>query len=489
MIQQLLRSSPLPRPTGPVIWGSPQFSLPLQENKAVQEVHAAARDHIPGELPSTHHVTFGAPEIGALTGILRAHGAESQALFGADGTVLLEEGGSLPGFPGAVIYYARNPNGDATLVTLRTGAGGVTSKDNVVLVTGVSAGRPYPAARIGTPAFGLPPGVVIARFLEIDGHGSSTFFTALLQKNGAAEMQSPSLCAVLEFGRINLLVQPGQNVGGKIVRSVATLMGSPGTLADGRWRVDSSTIGVRLTFSDHSQAIYTIPATAAGCGDWTLLAQTGPITSSLGLDGAVISHFGLPGFGPAGAAAVAYLESGKGGATAANNAVLIGRLGAALPPVVLARKGDAMAEAGTGVTLHSISDPVVGADAALAYQVTVAGRGFKAGANAGIEFAADGLTPRLIALATKSASDGSEWAGFSSLVLPQGHFRGPIFVATTETVAGRTRGLWAVDSAGHLQSVLRSHGSVFLHGKRAGPRPIVYRAQTRNRIDRRGQWL
>ena len=71
----------------------------------------------------------------------------------------------------------------------------------------------------------------------------------------------------------------------KIIKTITTLVGSKGTLADGRWRTlyygegEFDEIGVLITFTDGTQAIYTIPTYAEeNPSEWTFLAQSGFVT-------------------------------------------------------------------------------------------------------------------------------------------------------------------------------------------------------------------
>src|SRR5207244_2119694 len=96
-------------------------------------------------------------------------------------------------------------------------------------------------------------------------------------------------------------------------------VGSKGTLADSRWRVDAGTFGVRITLANGSQSIYTIPATAQTSADWNVIAGTGSISV---LPGKVIG-FGLPGFGNESVAALCNLGISPGTATKTTNVALV----------------------------------------------------------------------------------------------------------------------------------------------------------------------
>ena len=54
-----------------------------------------------------------------------------------------------------------------------------------------------------------------------------------------------------------------------IIKTITTLIGIKGTLAQARWRVDDEDIGVRLTYTSGREAIWTIPSYAESPSDWT----------------------------------------------------------------------------------------------------------------------------------------------------------------------------------------------------------------------------
>ena len=421
----------------------------------------------PGGAPAgAVFASFGTPQAGAFAGKIQVGKIKSPALFAADGSLLLKVGGSVPGLAGSIIIKLGEPSGDAVLVTLKPVAGGITAKNNVVLVSGLSTGTPEVAAQTGTANAALPAGVTIKSFGTIDGNGSAIFFLATLQGTGITAKTSLALCAALADGSVRVLASRGQSVGGKTVSILGTLVGSKGTLAEGRWRVDEATTGVRLTFTDKSQALYAIPATAASPADWTLDAVTGPITTITGLNGQTIASFGLPGFGPDGFAVLANLALVKGSVTAANNAALITGTGGA-SPILLARKGEPItANANgaplTGITIKRWSDPVVGDSGVVAFMLKATGKGV----GAGIGYSADGITWDLLANVGALAPGGGHWAGFTSLVLPDGADSGPIFLGTLNVsktdgvTAANKLGLWGVDSLGMLRLLLRTGQSL-----------------------------
>jgi hypothetical protein len=196
------------------------------------------------------------------------------------------------------------------------GAGGVTTGNDAVLLAGLTDGPPRIAAREGAKLV-EQPSLAIRQFLAIDGSGAPgapVFFTALLRGSSVTLADDLALCAALPDKTVRLLARKGQAVGEKKIAILATLAGEKGTLAANRWRAGDDAIGVRLTFTDRTHALYTIPATATGPDQWLRWTSSGD-SFSTGENAPLIRSFGLPGFGTAGPAAVANLQLDIGGVT------------------------------------------------------------------------------------------------------------------------------------------------------------------------------
>ncbi|MEA3209761.1 MAG: hypothetical protein QOE70_2818 [Chthoniobacter sp.] len=433
------------------------------------EISKAIGDKVTGQVIQTY-ATFGIPQTESFAGSFNANTKKTPALFAADGRVLRVLGDGAPGIGSSVITKLGAPSGDGALVTLKAGAGAVTSQTNKVLLAGLSSGALRVAAQSGTGRTGLPNMVTIKTFGAIDGHGSAIFFLARLQGLNVTAKTAASLCVALADGSVKVLAKSGDLVGGKTIATIGTLVGGKGTLAEGRWRVDDSTFGVRLTFADtvKSQALYSIPAGAMGPADWKLLLPTGQGNSVPSINTTTITSFGLPGFGPQSFAVLATLALSAGNVTSADNVALI--TGPAGGPLnVLRRKGgqiaaDADGHPLNGVMVKGLSDPVVGAGRRVAYMITATDAGF----GSGIEYAADGTTPVVLANVGAAAPDGGHWASFTSLALPDGAASGPLFtgtlaINTAEGVTGKNNlGLWGVDSTGKLRLLLRSNQPLFV---------------------------
>ncbi len=453
---------------------SSQAQATLTVSGSLPEITSLGATHggVPGQSEGALYAGFGVPQTGALGGKISVNGKKTGAIFAADGSLLLEAGRSAPGLGGTVITRLGEPSGDVTLATLQHGHGGIGASNDVVLLSGLSTGAPAVALQTGVAAAGLPLGVTIKSFGAIDGNGTTAFFLATLQGTGVSVHANKALCALTGPGALNLLVSQGEIVGAKAVSIIGTLVGSKGTLADERWRADDSTVGVRLTFSDKSEAIYAIPAAATTSADWTLEAETG--SSNIGqISGMVITSFGLPAFGPDSFAVTAHLARGSLGVTAANEAAIIARRPQGAP-LLLVRQGDGVSKDANGAPLlagvvKSLGDPIVGSSGAVAYLETISGIGLPTDATAAIAYAADGDHPRVLANVSATAPGGGHWGGFASLVLPKGSATGPVFTGTLKPdhtagiTAANNLGLWGVDVTGTLRLLLRS-GAVGIEG-------------------------
>jgi glucose/arabinose dehydrogenase len=427
-------------------------------------------DPIPG-MSGKVSSTFGAPQTGPYAGTFAEGKKKTPAVFAPAGSVLFAVGDELPVIADSVISKLGAPSGDALVATLKTGPGGITAKTNTVLLADLSVGARV-AAQTGTAQTGLPTGVTIKRFGTIDGNGTIIFFLATLQGTGVTAKNATALCAALIDGSVKILARVGDPVGAKNIATISTLVGSKGTLAEGRWRIGDTAIGVRLTFNDKpkSQTIYRILAGSNGPGDWNEILSTGPASGLGVINGDTITSFGLPGFGPNSFGVLANLAVGTNNVTRTSNvAVVTSQLFG--PLSVIHVKGDAIPAKSdltplTGVTVKAFSDPVIGIDRRIAYVLTGTGKGF----GTGIAYAEDGIAPKPIANVGASAPGGGHWASFLSLALPEGPTAGPIFtgklaIKAADSVSAKNNlGLWAVDSSGQVQLLLRTNQHVFAGG-------------------------
>jgi hypothetical protein len=240
--------------------------------------------------------------------------------------------------------------------------------------------------------------------------------------------------------------------------------------------VDESDFGMRVTFGDNSEAIYSVPAAATSSASWSLVVETGSVNSIPGLEGAVGVSFGLPAFSGGAESHLVKLGIGPGGITAADDVALVSGT------TLLAQKGteapDSTGAPLSGVVFETLSDPVCGSDGAVAFEAALAGAGVNAGNNTGIWFAADGATPKLSARSGDPAPGGGHFGKFVSMVLPdyKSGAGGPIFVATlalssADNITGENNlGVWAVDGSGAPQLLFHTGQSVTIAGE---PRTVA----------------
>jgi len=189
-----------------------------------------------------------------------------------------------------------------------------------------------------------------------------------------------------------------------------------------------------------------------------LWADTGDALAGPGKE-----SFGLPGYGT---------DSVSSIVTVKKNMVLIRATNEG--DIVLARKGGPVVGADgavlPGLTFQRFADPVSGANGTAAFTATLSGRGVNKTNRSGLWAAdADGAL-RMLARSGELAPGGGRWAGFESLVLPDGAPSGPLFTGRLVSSAGEgvnsgnDRGLWGVDSAGTLQLLLRSGDPLSVNG-------------------------
>ena len=161
-----------------------------------------------------------------------------------------------------------------------------------------------------------------------------------------------------------------------------------------------------------------------------------------GVTGKTFTGFGVPAIGPAGEIAVI----GK----------YVGGAGLFVDGTLLAKTGD---EVATGVTIKSFKDPVVDSSGAVVFPGALAGTGITTANDVAVLSNAGG---DLAIVAQEGAEPvgvtGGKWKSFTSVAAPGGGK--VIFLATMVQGQGSVTsendlGVWAADSAGDLQLLLR----------------------------------
>ncbi len=448
--------------------------------------------------PGTVFNSFSAPDVAIFGGTLKTTaGQKLDAVFDATGTVLLRSGEMRAvetGGPMAMVMKLMPPTGDAVLATFQRGAD-VRSDSDQTLFTGLMTNTLLPAARRGQEIPGHP-GVKLKSFLTIDGTGDTTFFSATLKGTGVTTSNNVAIFATGPISGIasqpesgapvsglRALVRKGDIVFGKKVRTIATLVGQAGTLAEGRWRSGPHTIGVRLTFTDKTQALYLVPADADDPSDWLRLGQTDDFAAP-DLPAAKLLSFKLPAYAPEATVFESLLRIGPGGITKKDNSAVFDAAGVATGgPITLRRlaqrAGPVPAPFGgpsPGSGLRALRATLAGLGQASAFigQATLPGQR----AADSIFDARDDGQPRQIARIGEFAPGGGKWGRFTSVAKPDGTGYGALISALLAinknigVTAKNRAALFAVDSTGELRRLLRAGDRLESTGPGSPLKPI-----------------
>ncbi len=424
----------------------------------------------------TKFTSFTAPDVGVFGGkVSTPAGQKLDAVFTEAGTVLLRgqqmvavEAGPSPNM--GMIAKLKPPTGDAVLATLdrRSGA---TAADDQVLFVGLKDSDPEPMVRKGQEIPGLP-GVKLKSFLTLDGNGDTTFFSGKLSGAGVNAGNNTAIFAAGTATGFKMMVRKGQMVGGKQVKIIATLVGTAGTLAEGRWRGGPDSMGMRLTFTDRTQGLYLIRASDVGPDDWLLLGQTGG-DAGTSLPGAKLQSFNLPAYAPDATVFDSLLQIGMGGITKRDNGAIFDAMGVETRgPIslrVLAQRARPVpAEPTTG--LQRFTATLAGLGRASTFVGRSTRTGTRGVAPAIYDSGANG-THRLLARVGDQAPGGGRWNRFTSVAKPDGTGYGALVsallaVSRSEGVTPATRAaLYGVDSTGSMRRLLRAGDSI----ESAGP--------------------
>lgn len=420
--------------------------------------------------------SFTAPDVGVFGGKVRTPaGQKLDAVFDETGTVLLR-GAQMVGVDPAgsgdmgMIAKLAPPTGDAVLATLdrRSGA---TAENDQVLFGGLKDGTPEPLVRKGQEIPGLP-GVKLKSFLTLDGNGDTTFFSGKLAGAGVDGSNNTAIFAAGTATGFKMIVRKGQTVQNKQVKIIATLVGQAGTLAEGRWRSGPDGIGVRLTFTDRTQALYLIRAGDTGPSDWLLLGQTdgdaGP-----DLTGAKLQSFNLPAYAPDATVFDSLLRIGEGGITKKDNGAIFDAMGVETRGPISLRVLAQRARPVPAVPMTNLQR-FIATLAGLGRASTFVGQSTQTGtrgvATAIYDAQSDG-THRLLARVGDRTPDGERWSRFTSVAKPDGTGYGALVSALLAVSKGdgvtpaNKAVLYGVDSTGAMRRLLRAGDSL----ESAGP--------------------
>ena len=320
-------------------------------------------------------------------------------------------------------------------------------------------------ARQGSQAPGYATGVTFSGFtaLGLPDQGG-VLFLGTLNANSAAKITSTNDVGIWQVGTdgtLKLVVAEGQMLNGKTITGLTFLP----TLAyvNGQTRSFVQTSGDLVfgaTFSDKSTGIFKVVD-----GTSETVALSGE--AATGVAGATYSAFGNAAINANDdtAFAATLATNAAGGVTTANN-VGIWADDTVSPQDLIARTG--MAAPGTTGTFLTLSDPVYNNNDAAAFRGTL-----KVVTGEATSTTAAGLWSNSSGTLTLVARQGSQAPGcpagatfsaFTELALPdQG---GIVFLATlnTSTTAGvastTNQGIWAVDTNGNLQLIVREGDTI-----------------------------
>ncbi len=426
--------------------------------------------------PGTKFLDFkSAPDIGVASGrIVTTDGRKLAAVFNERGEVLLHAQQTMPvgGGEMRVIAKLAAPTGDAVLATLdrRSGA---TAADDQVLFGGLQAGTPKAMARKGQLLAGLP-GVKLKSFLTLDGNGQTTFFSSTLNGAGVTGRNNTAILAAKppsgsaglpESGamesEVRVLVRKGDIVDGNTVRTVATLVGSAGTLAEGRWRGGPNSLGVRLTFTDKTQALYLIPAEASGPADWLLIGKSGTL-AGVDLPAAELRSFQLPAHAPGSTVFDSLLRVGVGGIVRQNSRAVFDAQGVETRGPISLRllaqtAGPAPAQSNVQRFLNTLAG--LGRASTVIANATLPGQAVSRGTI--FDARHDGMLVPIARLG-EAAPGGGQFARFVSVAKPDGPGYGALVsallrVSGRDGVSVRNRSaLFGRDSTGTMRRLLRA---------------------------------
>lgn len=431
---------------------------------------------------TTTFVSFTAPEIGVSGGrILAEDGRKLDAVFNEQGEVLLHGQQAVPidadGEEMGTIAKLMPPTGDAVLATLVRGAG-VTAENDQVLFTGLQGDDPQPAVRKGQEITNLL-GIFIKAFVTLDGNGETTFFSGKLKGPGMTETNNTALFGVGPAG-FKLLARQGMALGGdEEVKTIATLVGQAGSLAEGRWRGGPDFIGARITTKKGRQMLYLIPADADGPDDWLLIASSGD-DAAPDLPGAKLLSFKLPAYAPEAVVFDSLLQKGTGTPPIIrkNSRAVFDAQGVDIAgPITLRLLAQVAGPAPAQSNIQRFRDTLAGLGRAstVIADATLPGR---SGSRTTIfDARLDGVL-RPIARLGDVAPGGGRYDRFVSVVKPDGQGYGALVsallkVAGRDEVTARNRAaLFGVDSKGNMIRLLRAGDRIESAGPGSSVKPI-----------------
>ncbi len=451
-------------------------------------------------LPSgTMLTSISSLDVGVFGGkVLTPDGKTLGAVFAEDGTVLLRGEQMVQVEPaGAMDMIAKldAPTGDAVIATLDRRSGATTENDKV-LFTGLKVGTPKVMMRKGRVIPGLP-GVKLKSFLTLDGNGETAFFSGKLAGTGVNGGNDTAIFAAgpisgtlglpesgVPASGLRVLVRKGDMIGDKKVKTIATLVGQAGTLAEGRWRGGPNSLGMRLSFTDKSQALYLVPADTTGPADWLLIGQTNG-SAGTDLPGAMLQSFKLPAHAPGATVVDSLLRVGPGGITRKDNAVVFDAMGVETGgPISLRRlaqrSGPAPSRTGMpvpGSGMARLTAMMAGLGRASSFVASSTLPGERGARSTIYDARSDGQVQQL-ARVGGAAPGGGRFGRFVSVAKPDGQSYGALVsalltVSGSEGVSRQNRAaLFGRDSGGEMRRLLRAGEEIESAGPGSARKPV-----------------
>ena len=330
-------------------------------------------------------------------------------------------------------------------------------------VWSTSTGSLTLVARQGSQAPGYPTGVTFGTFNALGLSDLGTVIVATLNANKAADVGSTTDLGIWEGttpANLGLELHTGQTVGGKTISALTYL--SPQTLVGGQTRdfaAGTRDLVLGATFTDKTTGIVEVTS-----GTATLPAIKGD--TAPGITGATFSAFGSPIINTN--AHIAFEATVAGPVTTASNAGIWAEDNTGTLQLV-AQTGVIPAP-GTTATFVTLSDPVYNDNEKVAFGGTL-----KVAAGQATKTTASGIWSNSTGTLTLVAQQGNQAAGcpagatfatFTALALADQagtsgtgglSFLGTLNASSTAGVtAANNTGIWAIDTTGTLQLIVRT---------------------------------
>jgi hypothetical protein len=324
-----------------------------------------------------------------------------------------------------------------------------------VLYTNVG-GSLIPAVLVGSAVPGLI-GAKLSRVIAFQLLDDAMLFHGEL--TGVPAIGAFVLCSWTPSGGVQVLLRTGTDLGGRMVKAITALTPAAASTGQSRYASPSAAALARVNFTDGTQAVVEVDA-----GGVRVIARTADVAPDGPAD-AEWKGFGVPAVNRNGDAAfLATLAVGRGGVERGNDTAIFVEIDGA-PFVAVAREGQIL----DGVTLNHFFDPVHNSGGDVAALVTVRGNGVGRGTDKALLFASKNNAPQLLVRTGGELPGvpGAKLKAFRTIALPDD--LGPAFVGTLAPRSGgvsssNDTGLWALDSNGTLQLLVREGETIEVGG-------------------------